>query len=76
MPCSQMISMNWRPPRAIDASSEAAFPAAKARLRNSPRWNIGCGTRVSTIAKTTRSTTPEISPVSTLGLSQPMVWLP
>src|SRR5215211_9498450 len=36
-----MISMNWRPPRLIEASSPARLPAEKARIRNRSRWNSG-----------------------------------
>src|ERR1039458_3733239 len=43
-----MISMNGRPPRAIDASSVAVTPAEKARIRISRRSNIGAVTRSST----------------------------
>ena len=41
MPCSQMISMNIRPPRAIEARKVESVPALNARIRSSGRRNIG-----------------------------------
>ena len=76
MPCSQMISMNCRPPRAIEASRVAALPAANARIRNSFSGNIGSSTRGSMTQNTTSSATPPIRPVSTHGLVQPIVCPP
>ena len=39
--------MNCKPPRPIEDSKLATFPAANARMRNRPRRNIGCATLVS-----------------------------
>jgi hypothetical protein len=76
MPCSQMISMNCRPPRATAFSSAAALPAQNAWMRNSPRWNIGCGTRVSTRQNAASSARPPTSPETTHGFVQPSAWPP
>ena len=76
MPCSQMISMNCSPPRAMEASRVAPTPAAKARIRIRRRSNIGLATRVSMTQNTTSRAAPPIRPVSTSGLVQPMVWPP
>ncbi len=76
MPCSQMISMNCSPPRAIAASSVAALPAANALIRNSFRSNIGSATRSSTRQNTHSSATPPIRPDSTSGLVQPIACPP
>ena len=76
MPCSQMISMNCRPPRAIEASSVAALPAANARIRSSRRSNMGDSTRSSMKQNATRRATPPIRPVSTTGLVQPITCPP
>ena len=76
MPCSQMISMNCRPPRDIAASRFTAWPAANARIRNSRMLIIGSATRVSMTTNATSSATPTIKPVSTFGEVQPMVCPP
>ena len=76
MPCSQMISMNWRPPRAMEASSVAALPAANARIRISRRSNMGLLTRSSMKQNAISSATPPIRPVSTSGLVQPITCPP
>ncbi|SFY52137.1 hypothetical protein STEPF1_05407 [Streptomyces sp. F-1] len=76
MPCNQMISMNWSPPRAIAVSRAARLPAANARTRNSDSRNIGSATWVSTTQNTSNSTTPPISPARTQGLVQPVAWPP
>ena len=76
MPWSQMISMNCSPPRATEASSVAALPAANARIRSSFRSNIGASTRCSMKQNAVSSTTPPIRPVSTTGLVQPIEWPP
>ena len=81
MPCSQMISMNWMPPRAIDTSRPATLPAANALILNRPRWNIGSAILVSMIRKTASSAAPPISSPSTTGDSQPIElpwygWMP
>jgi hypothetical protein len=72
MPASQITSMNCRPPRAIEPSSDAAFPAAKARIRNRLSWNIGSAIFVSSTQKRASSTTPAARPPSTHGLVQPV----
>ena len=41
MPCSQMMSMNIRPPRLNAARKLANSPAVNARILNSCRRNIG-----------------------------------
>ena len=43
MPCSQMMSMNIRPPRLSEARKLATLPALKARMRKSESRNIGLG---------------------------------
>jgi hypothetical protein len=45
--CSQMISMNGIPPRAIATSRPATLPAVKALIRNRLSWNIGSAIRLS-----------------------------
>ena len=71
-----MISMNIRPPRLSDARKLATLPAVKARMRKSDRWNIGWGTFVSMIPKSTRiAMPPKISAITT-GLVHPMVCPP
>jgi hypothetical protein len=71
-----MISMNCSPPRAIAISSAARFAAAKARMRNSPRLNIGSAIRVSARQNTTRSRDPPARPLRTQGFVQPVEWPP
>ena len=76
MPCNQMISMNCRPPRAIEPSRLAALPLLKAAIRNRLRGNIGSATRASIRQKAASTATPPIRPASTHGLVHPMVWPP
>jgi hypothetical protein len=76
MPWSQMMSMNWRPPRPMEAISPAKLPAANTGERNSWRWNIGSGERSSMTQNATSSATPPNSPARTHGLVQPVLWLP
>ncbi len=76
IPCSQMMSMNMRPPRPTAARKLASTPAVKARIRNSGRRNMGSATRVSMTAKAMSNPTPAPSSHSTAGAVQPMVWLP
>ena len=76
MACSQKISMNCSPPRAMDPSRLAAFPAAKARILNRPSANIGSAMRVSITQNRARMTAPPIRPDSTIGLVQPVAWPP
>ncbi len=71
-----MISMNCSPPRAIEPSRVAALPPAKTASRKSRSGNIGSATRVSIRQKRTSTAVPPISPASTHGLVQPMVWPP
>src|SRR6478736_4105184 len=54
MPCSQMMSMNIRPPRATADRKVDSVPKVKARMRKSGRRNIGSATRRSTSTKATR----------------------
>src|ERR1700712_5008647 len=72
MPCSQMISMNIRPPRPSDASSVAMLPAVKARMRNSPRLNIGSSWRSSMTTKSASSSRPTTISPTTCGFVQPI----
>ncbi len=72
MPCSQMISMNCRPPRAIEASRVAVIPAANARIRIRPRSNIGALVCSSMKQNTISIATPPNIPPSTSGLVQPI----
>ncbi len=67
-----MISMNIKPPRLSEARKLAPLPAEKARMRKRERRNIGCFTRVSTIPKTMRTSTPPRISASTFGLVQPI----
>ncbi len=76
MPCSQMISMNIRPPRATADRNVESVPKVKARMRKSGRRNIGSATRRSTSTKATRLTTAPASSASTRGLPQPTGWPP
>ena len=76
MPCSQMMSMNCSPPRAMAAMNPAALPAAKARMRNRPSWNIGSATRLSMTTNAISNRTPPMRPPRTHGLVQPIVWPP
>src|SRR5256885_634553 len=71
-----MIRMNWRPPRAIAASSAARLPAAKARMRKRSRWNIGSSTRASITQKPASSARPPRRHESTRGDVQPIVCAP
>ncbi|SHX03719.1 Uncharacterised protein [Mycobacteroides abscessus subsp. abscessus] len=61
MPCSQMMSMNCRPPRPTDASRFARLPRPKARFLNSRISSIGSATRASITQNSTSSATPAIS---------------
>ena len=76
MPCSQMISMNCRPPRPIEIMKLATLPATKARMRNNERLNIGSATRRSIMTNTTSSASPPMSSASTIGLVHPIEWPP
>ena len=53
IPCSQMMRMNCRPPRASEERKPAMLPAVNVRIRKRSRWNIGSATRRST--KTNRT---------------------
>ena len=72
MPCSQMISMNIRPPRATAARKVDSVPKVKARMRKSGSRNIGSLTRRSIITKATIEQTARASRPSTRGLPQPV----
>ena len=76
MPCSQMMSMNIRPPRATADRKVESVPKVKARMRNSGRRNIGSATLRSTMTKATRLTTAPASRARTRGLPQPIGWPP
>jgi hypothetical protein len=52
------------------------LPAANARMRNSDRRNIGSFTLDSMKQNSTSSATPRIRPPKTIGLVQPVGWLP
>ena len=71
-----MISMNIRPPRLRAARKLASTPLVKARILNSWSRNIGWGTLVSMMQKTTRRTTPRPIEPSTIGLVHPITWWP
>ncbi len=64
--------MNCSPPRAIEPSRLARFPAAKARILNRPSWNMGSAMCVSIRQNTTSSAAPPNRPVSTHGLVHPV----
>ena len=76
MPASQMTSMNCRPPRAIEPSRLARFPAQNARMRNSPIRNIGSATFVSKTQKMASRAAPPARPASTSGAPQLVGALP
>jgi hypothetical protein len=76
MPWSQMIIMNWRPPRAIEDSRPAMLPAVNALIRKRRSWNIGRGTIRSITTNAARTASPPASSVMTRGLVHPMVWPP
>ena len=76
MPCSQMISMNCRPPRAMEASSVARLPIANGRILSSRRSNMGLSTRSSMKQNATSSARPPNRPISTVGLVQPIACPP
>ena len=72
MPCSQMMSMNMRPPRPSAPRKLAKTPAEKARILKSCSRNMGSSVWSSMKQKSTRKATPTPSSVSTVGLVQPM----
>jgi hypothetical protein len=81
MPCSQMMSMNCRPPRAMEARRPAALPAVKAWMRKRLCWNIGSAIRPSMTTNTASRATPAISSPYTEGSVQLIVcrpdgWMP
>ena len=76
MPCSQMISMNIRPPRATADRNVERLPKVNARMRNSGSRNIGSATCCSIQANAARHATPPASSAITRGLLQPVAWLP
>ena len=72
MPCSQMISMNIRPPRPSAPRKLAKTPAEKARILKSWSRNMGSSVCTSMTQKRIRKATPAASSASTVGLVQPM----
>ena len=74
MPCSQMISMNCWPPRAMAMSRPAMLPAVNALILNKLSSNIGSAMLRSMRQNTTSSATPPPSRPITSGLVQPMAW--
>ncbi len=72
MPCSQMISMNISPPRAIAARKVERVPKVKARMRNSASRNIGSATRRSIVTKAASEAAEAASRAITRGLAQPV----
>ena len=61
MPCSQMISMNWIPPRPMAERNPARTEVVKARIRNSDNRIMGWGTLNSIRTKANRRTTPPMT---------------
>ena len=76
MPCSQMISMNWIPPRPIADKKPASTEVVNARIRNSVNRIMGLGTLNSIRTNRIRRITPPMTPPSTLGFVHPMVCPP
>ena len=76
MPCSQMISVNIRPPRATAARKVESVPNVNARILNSWSRNIGSAARRSTTQNASRESTPSDSSATTRGLVQPVAWPP
>ena len=81
MPCSQMISMNCRPPRPIEDISPARLPMPNEADRNSRMSTIGDSTRSSMKQNATSRSSPKTIEPSTNGLVQPVVespygWMP
>jgi len=68
-----MMSMNCMPLLAMDESSTARLPAAKARMRNRPRSNIGSSTWSSMKTKATSNAAPPAMAPITNGLDQPVM---
>ena len=73
MPCSQMTSMNCRPPRT--EAEMAELPAANARILNRSRWNMGSATLISMAEDEQEGAAADI-PASTGGPPHPIVWPP
>ena len=61
IPCSQMMSMNIRPPRPIADKNVARVPKVKALIFSSDSRNIGSATCVSMMMKATSKPTPAAS---------------
>ena len=72
MPCSQMISMNIRPPRATADRKVESVPKVKARMRNSGSLNIGSATRFSIEKKAAMQTAAAPSRTITRRLPHPV----
>ena len=76
MPCSQMISMNCRPPRPIEDISPARLPMPNDAERNSRMSTIGESTCSSMKQNATSDSRPKTIAPSTHGLVQPVVESP
>ena len=72
MPCSQMMSMNIRPPRPSAPRKLAKTPAVKARILKSWSRNMGSSVCTSMKQNRIRKATPAPISASTTGLVQPM----
>ncbi len=76
MPCSQMISMNIRPPRLSAARKLANTPALKARILKSWSRNMGSATLVSITQNAAMKASPVPIDASTNGFVHPIEWWP
>ena len=81
MPCSQMISMNCRPPRPTDDISPARLPSPNDADRNNRMFTMGSATRSSMKQNATSNASPMAMVPSTHGLVHPVVdspygWMP
>ena len=76
MPCSQMISMNIRPPRPSADRNVETVPKVNARILNRLSRNIGWATRVSMSTKAASRAAPAARRAMTRGLPQPMACPP
>ena len=72
MPCSQMISMNWSPPRPTDDISPARLPMPNDADLNKRMSTIGCSTRSSMKQNATSISSPATIDPMTHGLVQPV----
>ena len=76
MPCSQMMSMNWRPPRPIEDISPARLPMPNEADRNSLMSTIGESMCSSMKQNATSDSSPKAIDPNTHGLVQPVVESP